>query len=194
MNTNEEIVRAAIKIFSQKGMAATMKDVAHMAGVQENCLFKRFHSKDELILCVFRFFWELVLKEAVAIRDALMPVRLEDSVTLTCQFMLREKDLVRAFYSCHVSPKNNFSTKEVFALWEEIEKLEQATWQILDDVVAKKQAAGEIMDKIKPSIIRQMLAGLYTYMLYRELFLDSEGEAEGLIESLKNVVQQFFRP
>lgn len=52
--TTERLINAAIEIFSKKGMAATTREIAEAAGVNEVTLFRQFESKDHLIEAVTR--------------------------------------------------------------------------------------------------------------------------------------------
>lgn len=52
MSTKERILVAALKIFSQRGLAATTKEIAREAGVNEITLFRHFESKQNLVAAV----------------------------------------------------------------------------------------------------------------------------------------------
>jgi AcrR family transcriptional regulator len=45
----ERIIAAAKEVFAEQGLEASTAEIAHRAGVGEATLFRRFHSKDDLI-------------------------------------------------------------------------------------------------------------------------------------------------
>jgi AcrR family transcriptional regulator len=52
MSTSKRVLTAALKVFSQHGLAATTKEIALEAGVNEVTLFRQFESKQNLIAAV----------------------------------------------------------------------------------------------------------------------------------------------
>lgn len=67
----DRLIAAALQMFSRKGMAATTREIAEEAGVNEVTLFRLFESKDQLLAAVVR---EVVRAES----EALDQVDLED--------------------------------------------------------------------------------------------------------------------
>lgn len=56
----DEIVRAAIRLFAQRGVDGTsVKEIATAAGVTDAALYKHFQSKDALALAVFTHYSDL---------------------------------------------------------------------------------------------------------------------------------------
>jgi AcrR family transcriptional regulator len=68
---SERLIDAALEMFSRRGMAATTREIADAAGVNEVTLFRLFESKDRLLAAVVR---EVVRAE----HEALDRVDLED--------------------------------------------------------------------------------------------------------------------
>jgi len=48
----ERIIAAAIEVFAERGLDASTAEIAHRAGVGEATLFRRFPSKDDLVLAI----------------------------------------------------------------------------------------------------------------------------------------------
>ena len=69
--TSERLIRAALEMFSRRGMAATTREIAEEAGVNEVTLFRLFGSKDHLLAAV-------VAEVVRAKSEALDRVDLED--------------------------------------------------------------------------------------------------------------------
>lgn len=62
--TTTKLLAAAIEVFSRKGLAATTREIAQVAGVNEATLFRQFESKDHLIEAVTR---EIIRDQAEAL-------------------------------------------------------------------------------------------------------------------------------
>jgi AcrR family transcriptional regulator len=69
--TSERLIRAALEMFSRRGMAATTREIAEEAGVNEVTLFRLFESKERLLAAVVQ---EVVRAQS----EALDLVDLED--------------------------------------------------------------------------------------------------------------------
>jgi AcrR family transcriptional regulator len=52
MSTHKRVLSAALKVFSRHGLAATTKEIAQEAGVNEVTLFRQFENKQNLIAAV----------------------------------------------------------------------------------------------------------------------------------------------
>ena len=50
----ERIIAAATAVFAERGLEASTADIAHRAGVGEATLFRRFPTKDDLIIAIVR--------------------------------------------------------------------------------------------------------------------------------------------
>src|SRR3954471_12325462 len=48
----ERIIAAAVEVFAERGLEASTADIARRAGVGEATLFRRFPSKDDLIIAI----------------------------------------------------------------------------------------------------------------------------------------------
>jgi AcrR family transcriptional regulator len=63
-SSSERLVQAALDMFSRRGMAATTREIAEAAGVNEVTLFRLFESKDRLLAAVVQ---EVVRAESEAL-------------------------------------------------------------------------------------------------------------------------------
>jgi AcrR family transcriptional regulator len=70
-SSSKRLIAAALEVFSRRGMAATTREIAEEAGVNEVTLFRQFESKDQLLAAVVS---EVVKAES----EALDSVDLED--------------------------------------------------------------------------------------------------------------------
>ncbi len=58
-NTKERILKASLKLFSQKGIReTTIKDIAKEVGITEGAVYRHFESKEEIVLGLFKQYSE----------------------------------------------------------------------------------------------------------------------------------------
>jgi AcrR family transcriptional regulator len=104
---SERLIEAALEMFSRRGMAATTREIADAAGVNEVTLFRLFESKDRLLAVVVR---EVVRAE----HEALDRVDLEDFDIRRDIFAVAEvyystheqyQDFLRTMLSQRLQPK-----------------------------------------------------------------------------------------
>jgi len=62
----ERIIAAATAVFAERGLEASTADIAHRAGVGEATLFRRFPTKDDLIIAIVQTQLEEVIELAEA--------------------------------------------------------------------------------------------------------------------------------
>jgi AcrR family transcriptional regulator len=60
--TTRRILDAAVEVFSREGLAASTREIARVAGVNEATLFRQFESKDHLLTAVTRQVVDLQLR------------------------------------------------------------------------------------------------------------------------------------
>jgi TetR/AcrR family transcriptional regulator, cholesterol catabolism regulator len=98
--TDEEIVRAATKLFRDRGYYGTsMSDVAGVVGVTAASLYYHFENKQELLLSVLRTGMDTFLEslEEIAATDAPPEVKLHRAIANHLAFVLQRGDAVAVF-------------------------------------------------------------------------------------------------
>lgn len=98
------LIAAALALFSRRGMAATTREIAEEAGVNEVTLFRLFESKDQLLAAVVR---EVVKAES----EALDAVDLDDfdlrrDITAIAEVYSSTNEKYRAFLRTMISQRS----------------------------------------------------------------------------------------
>lgn len=73
LRNQERIITAARELFAERGLEATLNDVAHHAGVGVGTVYRRFATKDELLEAIFEDSIDQVVeiaKAALAVEDS----------------------------------------------------------------------------------------------------------------------------
>ncbi len=105
--TTERLLAAAIEVFSRRGLAATTREIAETAGVNEATLFRQFETKEHLLTAVTA---EIVRTQA----EALDHINLDDfdlrrdMTRLAAAYeaaLRRHRDFIRTMISQPVDPR-----------------------------------------------------------------------------------------
>lgn len=83
-----QIIEAAIKLFAQKGFHLTsIQEIADAAGIAKGSMYLYFKSKDDLLLSIFKYYYDLLFHAiTTAGRDADLTPRERLSLSLKVQF------------------------------------------------------------------------------------------------------------
>lgn len=151
-DTVQRILAAAAEVFAQRGLEATLADVAARAGVGVASVYRRFANKDELILELFagRFtHWERLAREAA---DAADPwagfVRYFEAST---EALVRDRgfrELVLGAYTANAGWARGTAPDRLYALFA---RTEAAMREHHTRLVRRAQAAGMLRADIEPS-------------------------------------------
>ena len=111
--TKAQILRAALKLFSQKGFArTTTKEISHRAGIAEGTLFNYFKTKEDLAL----YFYELGLSDLLdwyrataSLKTASLPEKLFAIIHRHLEAITPYEDFVGAVYLRSMQPTSRLS-------------------------------------------------------------------------------------
>lgn len=135
-NKRENIIRAAVKVFSQKGFhEAKVDEIAQLADVGKGTVYEYFSSKTELFQEMFKagnqFYMDGLKKELkpeMTCREKLLKI-----FRLHLSFILKYKDLARVTMAEHPHFKDDFRAWMAENRIKKIELLKQ----IIDEGIAK---------------------------------------------------------
>jgi AcrR family transcriptional regulator len=145
----ELILQAAAETFAERGLEASVADVAARAGVGNATIFRRFATKDELIDAVL----EMRLHEmADVVRQA---AEQPGGIAAVRGFLARAVELQvrdKAFLECVGKPR--FVALPAYA------RIEQEMLAALDQMMVKAQAAGEVRSDVSGADLPVLLHSL----------------------------------
>ncbi len=100
--TQEKILEAALKLFSEKGfLGATTKEIAKRAGISEVTLFRYFKTKEQLFIQVLEYYSFLPrLKEVLEkVKDDSLEIALESIAQNFLEVLRTKKALIQIIQS-----------------------------------------------------------------------------------------------
>ncbi len=105
---DDQILDAARRAFTTRGAAATTAEIAHAAGVSEGTLFKRFGSKDRLLVASLGLPseppWVALCRDLAGTGDVIANVRAITDAMIDAFCDLVPKLFV--MFSCHLHPRD----------------------------------------------------------------------------------------
>ncbi|MGY3718437.1 TetR/AcrR family transcriptional regulator [Sutcliffiella cohnii] len=86
-NKKETIIQAGIKLFAQKGVSATsIQEIATESGISKGAFYLHFKSKDELLLSIFKYYYEDIKNSFNKINQMNLPPR-EKFIKILIEFI-----------------------------------------------------------------------------------------------------------
>jgi AcrR family transcriptional regulator len=187
-NRKQDIIRAACRVFAQKGYAATrIIEVAQTASVGKGTIYEYFRSKEALFFAVFESMMTesaATLAQAGSSTDDAFSLRIRTLADSIIQSWLEQLDmyaLVMEFWSATASSPSRESFKAAF----------QAGYRdfraIIGDLIRKAQQGGEVASDIDADKVAAALVGTWDALLL-QAWLDPEFDALSTSRSFLDVV------
>lgn len=166
----EQILKAAMEVFSRKGYAAaTIPEIAKMAGVSVGTIYLYYPSKRELFIAVIK---NLIITTPLI--DLIEKLPRDKDITVTFKRILQDRfDLIRneAFSRMPSLMGEVQRDPELKALW--VEKFIQPFMAQLDGMYHLLMASGKIR-RLEPAVAIRAVGGLILGFLMLRMM---EGEA-----------------
>jgi AcrR family transcriptional regulator len=135
----ERIVAAAIEVFAEHGLEASTAEIAQRAGVGEATLFRRFPTKDELIMAIVETQMDEVIEIAADCVENSDPAEaVERFLTRMVEHAVADRAVLEsAKDACMVDPGLASRRREILALMAELVKRGQKAGAIRDDLTGQ---------------------------------------------------------
>ncbi len=173
------LVEAALAVFSERGPAAEMKEIAERAGVGVGTIYRNFPSKEDLVLAIMRD------ALAAAIAEACVAEAMDDPIDglralLTSAFAMIERHgwLVEAMLGGQFLPNPQMRAE-----------LEHHQYSMrFERIIRRGVGQGRLRADLDVPVAAAMLAGTTTPWSYRHLLA-----GRTLVQAVEAVVASFLR-
>jgi AcrR family transcriptional regulator len=134
----ERIIVAALEVFAERGLDASTAEIAHRAGVGEATLFRRFPSKDDLIMAIV----ETQMDETIALAEECASAAdpgagVERFLREMVERSVRDRGVLEAAKDrCIMRPELTERRRRVIALMSDLVKRGQAEGAVREDLSA----------------------------------------------------------
>lgn len=182
MSTRDKIVKSAVGLFIQQGVAkTTTKQIARSASVAEGSIYRYFPSKDELAWQVFKDYHQYI---AVQLQKSVsQDLNLKEKVTslVNCFLTMADEDwLMFRYYltSQHMHMGN--VTKDMLT-----------PYQVLTNIVEEGIEAGEIKAK-DVNVITAMMMGAVHQIAINKIYSRIDGELYVYHDLVSNILAKML--
>jgi AcrR family transcriptional regulator len=132
----ERIIAAAVEVFAERGLEASTAEIAQRAGVGEATLFRRFPTKDDLIIAIV----ESQMSDVVAIGTECLDdpdpaAGLERFITVMVERSVADKGVMEA-------------TKDRCMMRDELQPMRSEVISVMTALVKRAQKAGAVRDDL----------------------------------------------
>lgn len=132
----ERIIAAAIEVFAERGLEASTAEIAHRAGVGEATLFRRFPTKDDLIMAIV----ETQMDEVIALaEDCAAEAEPERGVERFIYEMVERSVEDRGVLE---------AAKDRCMMRPELSERRRRVLELMTDLIKRGQAAGTIREDL----------------------------------------------
>jgi AcrR family transcriptional regulator len=134
----ERIIVAALEVFAERGLDASTAEIAHRAGVGEATLFRRFPTKDDLIMAIV----ETQMDETIALAEECASAAdpgagVERFLREMVERSVRDRGVLEAAKDrCIMRPELTERRRRVIALMSDLVKRGQAEGAVREDLSA----------------------------------------------------------
>ena len=172
------ILDAAIRVFAREGFhSCRVSDIADEAGVAYGLVYHYFRSKDEVLDTLFVERWDILL-EAIRETDA-TDIAAREKLYAIASFIVdsyrHDPDLMKVIIVEVTRAANSFGRTHLAKIRE--------AYELIGEVVAKGQAAGELRADVTVQDVAALMAGLCASMGHPEL--DWRRHLELLLDGLR---------
>jgi AcrR family transcriptional regulator len=168
----QQILEAAMAVFSEKGFAAaTTAEIARAAGIAEGTIYNYFPSKRELFIAVIR---ELII--TVPLLDLIEKIPGADIEVTFRQILQNRFNLIDSSSAARIPSLMGeiIRDPELKALW--VEQFLKPFFARVESIYRTMMASGKFR-RMKPAIITRIMGGLFLGFLMLKLM---EGETSPL--------------
>ncbi|UFU00633.1 TetR/AcrR family transcriptional regulator [Radiobacillus kanasensis] len=186
----EKIINTAIDLFAEKGFFTTsIQEIAEKSEVSKGAFYLHFHSKDELLLEIFKYYYELINSKVVeAVDDTLSP---KENLVRQLEVQYREILKHKSFIMTQLREQAITLNKDLYDFLRYME-LEVHKWY--EEVLIA--IYGEKLDPYLADVVflfEGMKSSFFQVLIKGNLELDVHRTARYMVERLDDLVVQMLR-
>ncbi len=183
---SEELIQAALNVFSQKGYSATkMIDIARAANVGKGTIYEYFPSKEELFLATFRYLYQQYDKSFqerfLQTKNPIDQLRLAVQIYFV-EFLENNWQFMHIVMDYWLAAARNLKEQsQTFNLAELYSNYRQLTSQILQAGIDQKLFR-PVNSEYYASMLLAILDGLYLQLFLDQNFFEIRAMADSVLD------------
>jgi AcrR family transcriptional regulator len=178
-----DVLEPAIRVFAREGEVTTIAKIAEEAQLPPSLIYRKFGSRDGILLSIYSLFWSRLLAEIRAATgtdwgDTPLGT-LERIIIIGQSFAPKNLDLIRILTTTYLPPPEKIAQADLKKKRLEIRQMNRDVLNIIDQLIQDGQEQSCITKSLSPQVIRQILIGAFQTLAYGLFFQFSKGESVG---------------
>ena len=181
MNHREEILKATIQVFNDKGLKFTMDDIAELLRISKKTLYKVFDDKEALFLAMVDYIFDTIKESerAVVEDDSLSTADKIHKILGVLPEGYKDVDLRQLYLLKDKYPK----------IYKQVELRLETGWEITIELIEQGIAEGCIQP-VKIPILKMMLEASLEQFFQRDILVRNQISYQDALDEVVNILME----
>ncbi|MCH5262938.1 MAG: TetR/AcrR family transcriptional regulator [Lachnospiraceae bacterium] len=181
MDHKEEILKATIQVFNDKGLKFTMDDIAELLRISKKTLYKVFDDKEALFLAMVDYIFDTIKESerAVVEDDSLSTVDKIHKILGVLPEGYKDVDLRQLYLLKDKYPK----------IYKQVELRLETGWEITIELIEQGIAEGCIQP-VKIPILKMMLEASLEQFFQRDILVRNQISYQDALDEVVNILME----
>lgn len=180
-NLKEEILKATLQIFNEKGLKFTMDDIAELLKISKKTLYKVFDDKEALFLAMVDYMFDTIKESerAVVEDDSLSTVDKIHKILGVLPEGYKDVDLRQLYLLKGKYPK----------IYKQVELRLETGWETTIELIEQGIAEGCIQP-IRIPILKMMLEASVEQFFQRDILIQNKVSYQDALDEVVNILME----
>ena len=181
MDHKEEILKATIQVFNEKGLKFTMDDIAELLRISKKTLYKVFDDKEALFLAMVDYIFDTIKESerAVVEDDGLSTADKIHKILGVLPEGYKDVDLRQLYLLKDKYPK----------IYKQVELRLETGWEITIELIERGIAEGCIQP-VKIPILKMMLEASLEQFFQRDILVRNQISYQDALNEVVNILME----
>lgn len=181
MDHREEILKATIQVFNDKGLKFTMDDIAELLRISKKTLYKVFDDKEALFLAMVDYIFDTIKESerAVVEDDSLSTADKIHKILGVLPEGYKDVDLRQLYLLKDKYPK----------IYKQVELRLETGWEITIELIEQGIAEGCIQP-VKIPILKMMLEASLEQFFQRDILVRNQISYQDALDEVVNILME----
>lgn len=181
MDLKEEILKATLQIFNEKGLKFTMDDIAELLKISKKTLYKVFDDKEALFLAMVDYMFDTIKESerAVVEDDSLSTVNKIHKILGVLPEGYKDVDLRQLYLLKEKYPK----------IYKQVELRLETGWETTIELIEQGIAEGCIQP-IRIPILKMMLEASVEQFFQRDILIQNKVSYQDALDEVVNILME----
>ena len=181
MNQKEEILKATLQVFNDKGLKFTMDDIAERMKISKKTLYKVFDDKEALFLAMVDYMFDTIKESEHAV--------VEDETLSTVDKIHKILGVLPEGYK-DVDLRQLYLLKEKYPkIYKQVELRLETGWETTIELIEQGIAEGCIQP-IRIPILKMMLEASVEQFFQRDILVQNEVSYQDALNEVVNILME----